>query len=607
MADGEEIQYKSEIEKLKEDLIKIDEPPIDMSKHIEILVDSLNKMQELMNNKDINKKDFEDNLINAKKAGVQVNLAFAVDIAIKALEEKINSITDAEAKKKTQDYFKKNLPFIGIFKDLEKPLETEVKEIKNSFYKNKENHPVQFYELATSLKEFPNLPNINAEFLDLEGMAFNNKKDQIKKMLEGLDKVSTIITMNLKRFLDEKLDPTKIKEMFKQTTGKDIIEIFKDTKGIIEPEKFKAEFNQTNESMKKIAETIENYKDVSHKPIYKKLLNFYWNSMIFYETMENELKLQEETKGLASMIEGLGDDFAKTYEGYAKLYNPDELDKISNYLDKKSSLFTEIYYVNYLNILKNYQKILDAIENKEKKTGIKMLILKIVNAELNNDQEGQKLQEEIQGAKELINAFSNIDSDNNDKIKKFIIPPNAEFETIEKDINKRLGKIVLIDEKSIQLFNLVDDMQKEIIQDVNVFIQQIKNVWEKNKGSLQINDMKLIKENYARLIKSLKSINDIYHNQIIKNYKQNLDSMNKFIDNFDLMYGLKNKVNVLDKNDNKEKDKEIRLIRFDFQENDLDRLIQNETMKKQEINAFFEKNENMDSLNKSLQILKGMK
>ncbi|MFA5302983.1 MAG: hypothetical protein WC393_00410 [Candidatus Nanoarchaeia archaeon] len=44
--------------------------------------------------------------------------------------------------------------------------------------------------MATSLKELPNLPNINAEFLDLEGMAFSNKKDQIRKMLEGLDKVS---------------------------------------------------------------------------------------------------------------------------------------------------------------------------------------------------------------------------------------------------------------------------------------------------------------------------------------------------------------------------------------------------------------------------------
>ncbi len=380
-----------------------------------------------------------------------------------------------------------------------------------------------------------------------------------------------------------------------------MIDIFIDPKNLLSQEDYEIELNQTHQVLQNIANTIERYRDASKKPVYKKLLNFYWNAMIFYEAMEDELEKNNDTKALASKIDAKGEEFAKKYEEYSKLYNPDELGKIAEYVNKKIELFKEIYDLNYVKILNNYQKILEAIESRDKTRGIKPLILKIISAEINNAEEGKRIEETLNLARELVNDFGKIDSDQNDEIKELTIPENEALKKIEEDISERLGKIELIDSNSIKLFNLVDDVQKDIIKEVNYFINKIKEDWQ-NDGALNAQEIKDIKIAYKKLINVLEQMHKLYHTQLIKNYKNNMESVNKFIDNFDIMYGIKNMVN-------EQRLKENPLItqkRFDFNENDLDKLISNESIKKQDINEYFNDPKNMGELSDALNILKGV-
>jgi hypothetical protein len=597
---NESIPFESEIIELEKKLNTIDEAPINLSDNVEKLIESLNKIQSMMNEEKINKDDFNIILKDAKEAGEKVNQGFSVDKEIDSVEAKINSISDDKQKNKARDLFKKKLPFAKMFKQLENPLEKEVRETKASFDKNKDKHPVEFYEIATSLKEFSNMPNINAVFLGLESLAFSNKKNQINEILNNLDKVSTIVTLNLNRFLNEKLDPTKINEIFKKTTGKDIIEIFKDPKGIIEPDKFQTEFKQTDENLRKIALNVEEYKEMKYKPIYNKLLNFYWNAMTFYETMENKLTQQAETKNLANTIDGLGDKFAETYEKYAKLFNPDEIKNVVDYVNRKIELFKKIYDMYYIKVLHNYIKILKSIEDKD--TGIKKIIIAIANAELNDKDEEKKLEEIKSISNEISESFEKIEP-SKEKVHRLVIPSNTKFKEIEEDIEKRLGKIELIDQNSIKIFSVINGIQREVISDINKFIIVIKQLWS-DDYSLSLNGIIKIKKNYSELIKSLKSLNEIYHIPIIKHYKNNVASINKFIDNFDLMYGIKDNL----ENKRIEENKEIIQARFDLRENDLN-VIKKETITKQAINNYFSPSnpEIGAKINKALEALNKIK
>ncbi len=603
MAD-ENIQFKEEIEVLANEVEGVDNPPISLSDNIDDnFIPAMNKLQEIMNMESVDINSFKSALNTAKEAAKKIDNGFAVFNKINSLESKINALTDENQKKETYNYFKKKLGTAKSLKDnLENPLEKEVKEMKASFDKNKDKHPKEFLEIAVSLKEFPNLPNINAVFMGLESLAFNNKSQMIKDLLSKLDKVSRFIEQNMESFLNDKLNPDLIKDKFKKSTGKSMIEIFIDPKNLLSPQDYEIELNQTHQVLQNIANTIERYRDSSKKPIYKKLLNFYWNAMVFYEAMEDELEKNNDTKGLAEKIDAKGDEFAKKYQDYAKLYNPDELSKIVSYLDNKIGLFEEIYHTNYVKLLNNYNKITDAIESNDKSKGIKPLILAIISAKLSNENEAEMVNKVLESGKEIVNNFNTIDYDQNDEIQKLTIPNDENLKKIEKDIAERLGKIELIDNESIKIFGIIDDAQKDLIQDLNQFMIKVKAYWE-NDGSLNAQEIMDIKQYYKMLIQDLRQVYN-FNSTIIKHYKSNLESINLFINNFDIMYDLLNKMSVK-KVESREAELKKILDRFDFNENDLDKLITSDAVKKQAINEYFN-DEHMNELNEALNILKGV-
>jgi hypothetical protein len=589
--------FKTEINTLKDELNKLDEAPIELSDNVEKLVEHLGSIGALMEKTGDIESALNQLLKDAQVFAQKVNEGFGYDKKIEALEKKINEFPDDEIKKEAYEYFKKNIN-ASLFKMLENPLKKEVEDFKKSFDSKKKEHPAEFYKVVTSLKKFENMPNINAVFLGLENLAFQNKKEELNKVLQSLDKISSIITLNLNLFINEKLNPDRIKKLFKDTTGKEVVEVFKNDKGLIEPSQFEQELNQTHQGFEKLAQTIEDYTDSKYKPVYNKLLNFYWNAMIFYETLEQELDKNDETKKLSDVIGNKGEDFAKTYEKYAKFYNPDQLNNIKKYIEEKLKYFEEIYHVNYKKILGNYKKILDTIEDENKK-GIKRLILAIVNSELPNNQEEQKINEEILEFGKIVNEFNQIDVDQNDKIKKLTL--EFQIPEINADISKRLGFIELIDKNSIALFDTVYDIQKKIINDLNTFIASIKEHWSKGTGALDFKSIEEIKLKYSNVISELKKFHNNYHLKIINYYDNNLKSVNKFIDNFDLMFGLKEKYGIK----NIEKDV-LAIPRFNFNENDLE-VIRSETFKKQAINEYLAKPEVFNKLNSALQKLQELK
>lgn len=584
-------EYKEKINALANSINTIDNPPISLSDNVENFVDFMNLVQAEFSKDAINKDDFKRKLTTAVGHAKNINSGFSISEEIEDVEKSINEIADSKIKEELKNYFNKTIKNRAFFKSLENSLKKEVEDLKSSFNKHKEKHPAEFYELSTSLKEFANLPNINAVFLGLEDLAFKNKNNMLRELLSGLDKVSNVVTLNFNRFVNEKLNPAIIKDIFKKTTGKEVLDIFKNENGLLSPQDFKKEFRQVHDNLKKLANNVENYKEPKYKPIYGKLLNFYWNSMIFYETIEQEITNNKSNMNNPEMyiseINQSGNDFAIIHEKYAKLYNPDELNKIVKYVNEKSKSFNTIYHKNYMIILQNYKDILQAIENRKNKTGIKPLILKIINAEINNQNKEPELNKLIKELTPVINSLNNLPESN--KQLNEISATNGEFSEIEKDIGERLGKIVLIDENSIKLFNEIHNKQKIIINDINKFIEQLNEVIKTEKFTLA--HLERTKNNYKDLIRTLKNLNEIYHKQIIKNYKSNLDSMNKFIDNFDLMYGIKDKLEI---KKIEEKKDILNLNRFDFNENDLD-AIKNETLKKQEINNYFQNETNNNS------------
>ncbi len=605
MADENKIQFKEDIDNLANKVEAVDNPPISLSDNIDNnFIPAMNKLQELMNLEYIDINSFKSALNDAKEAARKINEGFSVFNEISPLEKKINELSDENQKKETYNYFKKKLGMAKSLKDnLENPLEKEVKEMKASFDKNKDKHPKEFLEIAVSLKEFTNLPNINAVFMGLESLAFNNKSQMVKDLLSKLDKVSRFIEQNMESFLNDKLNPDSIKEKFQKSTGKSMIEIFIDPKNLLTLQDYEIELNQTRQVLQNIANAIERYRDAGKKPVYKKLLNFYWNAMIFYEAMEDELKKNNDTKALAEKIDANGDEFAKKYEEYSKLYNPEELSKIISYLNNKIGLFEEIYHTNYPKLLNNYKTIINAIESDDKQNGLKPLILAIISAKLSNENEAEMINKVLESGREIINNFNTIDYDQNDEIQKLTIPENENLKKIEKDIAERLGKIELIDNESIKAFGIIDDAQKDLIRDLNQFMIKVKEYWQ-NDGSLNAQEIMDIKQYYKMLIQELRQVHNL-NSIIIKHYKSNLESINVFINNFDIMYDLLNKLSVK-KVESRESIFKKMLDKFDFNENDLDKLITNESIKKKEINEYFSDKNIMAELNEALNTLKGV-